>query len=165
MTGNSPDDSQSTAPDEWFTESYAREDVRVNFYDINGNVEAIPAFWMEGNVFSLDETPLRVNGVSIEDLVEVEWRKNEITPYFLRVKEKSTFRTFRVPLSRGDATNKRLKNFLETNTNSYRIDEDVLAFSIDKDDELLMEKMAWMRAEFDLWAEETDLADEQQSPT
>lgn len=125
MSGNSPKDSQSRAPDEWFIESYAKDDVRVNFYDIYGKVEAIPAFWMEDNIFSLDETPLRVDEISIEDLVEVEWRENEIMPYFLRIKEKSIFRTFRVPLSREDATNKRLVNFLKTNTYSYRIDQDV----------------------------------------
>lgn len=56
-------------------------------------------------------------------------------------------------------------NFLETNTNSYRIDQDVLAFSIHKDDDFVMEKMEWMIQAFDLWGEETDAAEGQQSAT
>jgi hypothetical protein len=92
--------------------------------------------------------------------LQSKWRDDEITPYFLRVKEKSTFRTFRVRLSGGDAANKRLLNFLETNTYSYRIDQDVLAFSIHKDDEELFEKMEWLSHEFDLRGQETDPAEE-----
>ena len=81
MSGNESEESQPMPPDAWFIDSYAKGDVSVNFYDIYGKVEAIPATWMESNIFSLDETPLRVNGVSIEDQVEVEWRGDEITPY------------------------------------------------------------------------------------
>jgi hypothetical protein len=166
MTGNAPEDSQPIPPDEWFIESYAKDDVRVNFYDIYGKVEPIPAFWREGNIFWLDETPLRVNGVSIEDVVEVEWRENEITPYFVRIREKSNFRTFRAQLSSKDATDKRLVEFLKTNTYSYRIDRNVLAFSVYRDaGDPVMEVIEWLTVKFDIRGEETDSAEGQHSPT
>ena len=113
MTGEAPEDSQPTPPDEWFIQSYAKDDVRVNFYDVHGQVEAISAFWREGNVFWLDETPLLVDGVSMEDVVEVEWRENEITPYFVQVTEKSTCLLQGV-LGVRETTKKRLVVYLKT---------------------------------------------------
>lgn len=159
MTGEAPEDSQPTPPDEWFIQSYAKDDVRVNFYDVHGQVEAISAFWREGNVFWLDETPLLVDGVSMEDVVEVEWRENEITPYFVQVTEKSTLRTFRAKLSSKDATDKRLVDYLKANTYSYRIDRDIFAFTVyDDPDDSVMEVIEWMMRKFDLEGEETNPA-------
>jgi hypothetical protein len=158
MSSREPEESRSRPPDEWWTDSYAKGNVRVNFYDIYGKIESIAATWSEDDIFEfeLDETPLLVNGVSIGDIVEVEWRLGEVTPYFVRVNEKSPYRTVRVELNKSDADNPRLKEFLRNSTSSPRIEGDVLAFSVFEDTN---EVKANLFEEFGLWGKETDAAE------
>jgi len=148
-------------PDEWWAESYSKGNVCVNFHDIYGKIEAIPATWVEDNIFELDATPLLVNGVSIEDVVEVEWKRGEATPYFVRVKEKSPYRTVRVELRPSEANNPRLREFVRRYCPNHRIEGGILAFSVFKD---AAEVTAWLFDDFGLWGETTDAAEMGRDP-
>lgn len=148
-------------PDEWWVKSYAKGDICVHFYNIYGKVEAITATWIEDNIFALGATPLLVKGVSIEDVVDVEWRRGDVVPYFVRVKEKSPYRTVRVELSRSEANNPRLKEFLRRHTSEPRIEGGVLAFSVYEN---ASEVTAWLFDEFGLWGEETDSLEAGRTP-
>lgn len=158
MSSGEPEEHGATPPDEWWADSYAKGNVRVNFYDMHGRVESIAATWSEDGVFEFElaETPLLVNGVSIGDVVEVEWRPGEVTPYFVRVKEKSPYRTVRVEISRPEANNPRLKEFVRRYTSGPRIEGEVLAFSVFEDAGGVT---ADLFEEFGLWGEETDAAE------
>ena len=165
MSGREPEEGKTIPPDEWWTGSYAKGNVRINFYNIYGQVESLAATWIEDNVFALDETPLLVNGLSIEDEVEVEWREGEVIPYFLRVKRRSIYRTFRVELSGPGAANPRLKEFLRRYTSGARIHQDVLAFSVYTGEHSADDSaVEWLMEEFGLWAEETNSAEGRQNP-
>ena len=75
---------QKFPPEEWFAAVAGGHPQRVAFRDINGDTEFVKAEWMEENVFELKESPLLVDGVSIWDFVEVEWREGSVEPHFLR---------------------------------------------------------------------------------
>lgn len=70
-------------PGEWFAAVAAGRRQRVAFRDINGDTEFVKAEWVEENIFKLKESPLLVDGVSIDDYVEAEWREGSIDPHFV----------------------------------------------------------------------------------
>ncbi|HSS20883.1 MAG TPA: DUF4265 domain-containing protein [Pyrinomonadaceae bacterium] len=84
-------------PDDWWL-TFTRDDrVPVIFQDKNGEVERIEATGaFEDNLFELKQTPLRVDGISYYDCIEVKWENGDLTPIFDRVNEKGGYGTVRV---------------------------------------------------------------------
>ncbi|MDT5272178.1 MAG: hypothetical protein QOH49_4364 [Acidobacteriota bacterium] len=71
-------------PEEWFTAMSDGRQQRVSFRDNNGDTEFVKAVWIEANIFGLRQQPLLVDGVCIDDDVEVEWREGSVEPHYLR---------------------------------------------------------------------------------
>ena len=74
-------------PEAWFAAVAEGRAQRVAFRDVNGDTEFVRAEWIEENIFELKESPLLVDGVSIWDYVEVEWREGGVDPHFARLTE------------------------------------------------------------------------------
>lgn len=71
-------------PEEWFAAVADGRRQRVAFRDNNGDTEFVKAVWIEENIFGLRQLPLLVDGVCVDDDVEVEWREGSIEPHYLR---------------------------------------------------------------------------------
>ena len=69
--------------------------VKVAFRDSEGDVETLWAFDLGGNKYRLDNTPWYQYGVSFEDVIEA-LPEHDGMRFFMRVVEKSGFRTVRV---------------------------------------------------------------------
>jgi hypothetical protein len=75
--------------------------------------------------------PLRVNGVSLYDLVELEWPAGEVVPRFKQVTERRA-RTIRA-LMTDPAREDSIRHFAKLHVadrNRYRYEKPVLAFTI-----------------------------------
>lgn len=84
-------------PDDWWLTYVDGEHVPVIFEDKNGEVEKVEAIYRPAdNLFKLMQTPLRVNGVSLYDYVEVRWEQGDLTPIFVRLDERDGYGTVRV---------------------------------------------------------------------
>lgn len=94
-------------PESWFAAAAGGATQYVAFSDTRGETEFVCAEWEEENVFRVLQHPLRVDGVSRGDLVEVRWEVDDPTPRFNGVRERSGCRTVRVL-----ASDAQLKTFL-----------------------------------------------------
>ena len=91
-------------PEEWFAAVAGGRAQRVAFRDVNGDAEFVRAEWLEENLFELKEPPLLVDGVSVLDGVEVEWRVGDVERHFLRrVEDDWNLRTIRTRASPKEA--------------------------------------------------------------
>lgn len=88
-------------PDDWWLTYLPDDKVPVIFQDKNGEIEKVEATWAgEDNLFEITQVPLRVNGVSLDDTIEVRWEESDLTPIFERVNEKGEFGTIRVDVKK-----------------------------------------------------------------
>ena len=92
-------------PDDWWSFYVLGEKIAVTFVDKNGEIEKVDAVYEnEANLFSVRQTPLRIDGVSYYDTIEVRWEDGELTPIFERIHEKEGYGTIRVDQKRAAAS-------------------------------------------------------------
>jgi hypothetical protein len=119
-------------PDDWWLTYYIDEHVPIVFYDGAGKVETVEATWAKDNIFRIEQTPLRVDGVSLWDCVEVRWEAGDLTPIFVRVKEKSGYRTIRADVQGlGKKDKAHVEESLLGRVADYRLGEDDLVLTYD----------------------------------
>lgn len=117
-------------PDEWWLTYLPNEEVPVIFKDDNGEIERIEAIWASDNLFEIRQEPLRVNGVSVDDVIEVRWEEGDLTPIFDRLNEKSQFGTIRVNVKKLSGKSRRsLVEYLGRSIASHRVDGAVMVVS------------------------------------
>lgn len=116
-------------PDDWWSFYVLGEKIAVTFVDKNGEIEKVDAVYEnEANLFSVRQTPLRIDGVSYYDTIEVRWEDGELTPIFERIHEKEGYGTIRVDLKKG--SRKRRKNLIgRLDIELPRYDGDILVFT------------------------------------
>jgi hypothetical protein len=120
-------------PKGWF--AYIAEGQQLQeaaFPGVDGEVELLKVEWIRERLFRVDQVPLWVNGVSLYDLVEVEWQDGDIIPRFKRVAESCGYRTIRAVVNES-SRKKTIRHFAELNISDpkkYRFEKGVLAFTI-----------------------------------
>ena len=131
-------------PDDWWLTYYLGECVPLVFHDAEGQIiETVEAIWDRDNIFSIDQTPLKVDGVALGDLVEVRWEEGDLTPIFVRVKENFGFKKIKVDLSMLEAKSQsRFVQSLRDTVYDFRLDEKVLIITYYGDPDWLLEKLA-----------------------
>jgi len=148
-----PSSSLDPAPDalfppaEWLTYVAGGRQKEAAFPGIDNEVEMLPVEWIRERIFRVDQVPLRVNGVSLHDLVELEWQEGDVVPRFLRVVERRgrTIRAMMTDPSREDSLRHFAKLHVE-DRKRYRYEKPVLAFTILEPelDELMKEWLGYL---------------------
>lgn len=129
-----PKDPASMPPEQWISDVAEGMRQEVTFPTMNNKVEIVRVEWMRERLFRVEEVPLRVNGVSLYDLVEGEWRDGESIPHFKRVVENYGYRTVRAIVNQPDRLDSILE-FAKMNTEEpmkYRCEERILALTVRK---------------------------------
>jgi hypothetical protein len=130
-------------PDDWWLTYYLGERVPLVFHDAKGQqVETVEAIWERDNIFGIQQTPLRVDGVSLDDSVEVRWEEGDLTPIFVRVKENFGYKTIRADVSSLKARSKSL--FVESlrfHVCDTRLAQDVLVITYRDDPSWIVEEL------------------------
>lgn len=123
-------------PNEWFAAVAEGGPQFVAFRDVDGGTELVEAEWVEENVFDILDHPLRVDGVSMLDRVEVAWDEGSTTPRYARTRRRSGGRTVRA-LAPEDAVRRFLWGVEEYGAEGlnilvwgYRYEGGVLAFCL-----------------------------------
>jgi hypothetical protein len=117
-------------PDDWWLTYLPGEKVPVIFNDTSGEIERVEAIWAGDNLFEIRQVPLHVNGVSLDDVIEVKWEEGDITPIFDRVNEKSQFGTIRVDVKKLSGKGRRsLVEYLGRSIASHRVDGAAMVIS------------------------------------
>jgi hypothetical protein len=137
-----PEASQS--PAEW--SAYVAEGRQhAAFPTVTGEVELLKVEWVRERLFRVGRVPLWVDGVSLNDLIELEWPAGEVVPRFKQVTERHgrTVRVLMTDPTREDS----IRHFAKLHVadrNRYRYEKPVLAFTIVEPelDELMKE---WLR--------------------
>ena len=127
-----PEDPTSVPPEKWFAYLAFGHQQEVAFPCADDRVELVRVEWMRERLFRVDQVPLLVNGVSLYDLVEVEWQEGDLIPRFKRVAESCGHRTIRAVVNDSNVK-KRIRRFAEVNVSDpkrYRFENAVLAFTI-----------------------------------
>jgi hypothetical protein len=117
---------------EWFEYVADGRQHQAAFPAIGGKVELVQVQWWEGLLFRVTQVPLLVNGVSEDDIVEVEWQEGEIIPHFKRVVDNEGHRTVRVTAV-GTYRKEWMAQLLEhvqRTYYSYRYENKVVVFTI-----------------------------------
>lgn len=129
-----PKDPASMPPAQWISDVAEGMRQEVTFPTVNNQVEIVRVEWMRERLFRVEEVPLRVNGVSLYDLVEAEWRDGESTPHFKRVVENYGYRTVRAIFNPSASLDSILK-FAKMNAEEpmkYRCEERILVLTVRK---------------------------------
>ena len=131
MSLDEPKRALTQLPDEWWLTYLPDESVAVIFQDKNVEIERVEAIWAgEDNLFEIQQVPLRVNGVSLDDVIEVRWEEGDITPIFDRVNEKSQFGTIRVNVKNLSGKARRsLVEYLGRSISDHRTDGGVMVIA------------------------------------
>lgn len=134
----------SSLPDDWWLTYCLGEHVQLVFHDAEGQiVETVEATWERDNIFCIQQTPLKIDGVSLEDAVEVRWEAGDLTPIFVRVKEKSSCKKIRVDLSMLNAKSQRhFVEALRDKVFDYRLGDNVLVITYYDDPDWTLELLA-----------------------
>ncbi|MDX6383691.1 MAG: hypothetical protein QOK48_1264 [Blastocatellia bacterium] len=143
-------------PDDWWLTYLPDERVLVTFIDMNGEIEKIEATWAyEGNLFKMRQTPLRVNGVSFYDYIEVRWENGDLTPIFERVYKKDGYGTIRINV-KGLSRKARgtLIDYLGYSMDHHRSDGDWMVVSYWNDD--LIPKLDYRGLDWEVADERAD---------
>lgn len=113
----------------------------------DGEVELLKVEWVRERIFRVERVPLRVNGVSLYDLVELEWLTGEVVPRFKQVTERRgrTIRALMTDPAREDS----IRHFAKLHVadrKRYRYEKPVLAFTIVEPelDELMKEWLGYL---------------------
>jgi hypothetical protein len=119
-------------PEKWFWYvGYGRPRQAI-FPAIDGTGELLDVQWIKERLFRVNQVPLRVNGVSQFDHVEVEWMNGDLTPRFKRVVWNQGYRTIRV-LAEGKTEgylDEFVRNYVaRPHHGSFRYEGDVLALT------------------------------------
>ena len=117
------------------------------FPAIEGAVELLKVEWVRERIFRVDQVPLRVNSVSLYDLVELEWQDGDALARFKQVTERRgrTIRALMTDSSREDS----VRHFAKVHVGDrkeYRYEKPVLAFTIVEPelDELMKEWLSYL---------------------
>lgn len=127
-------DPATLPPEEWLAEVRTGLRQEVRFPSSKGGSEIVRVDWMRERLFRVEEVPLFVNGVSLYDLVEVEWRGKDLIPYFKRVAENYGYRTIRAVVNDLDRSED-IEDFAKKNTDDsikYRCEQGVLVMTVRK---------------------------------
>jgi hypothetical protein len=127
-----PEDPASVPLEKWFAYIAFGHQKEVAFRCINDQVELLRVEWVRERLFSIEQVPLLVNGVSLYDLIEVEWQGGDLIPRFKRVIEKRGHRTIRAIVTDPEREAS-IRHFAKLNTadrKQYRYEKGVLAFTI-----------------------------------
>jgi hypothetical protein len=136
----------SLPPAEW--SAYVAEGGQhAAFPAAAGEVELLKVEWVREQLFRVGRVPLRVNGVSLDDLVELEWLAGEAVPRFKQVAERRA-RTIRA-LMTDPAREDSVRHFAKLHVadrKRYRYEKPVLAFTIVEPelDELMKEWLGYL---------------------
>ena len=129
-----PDDPASGPPEKWFAYLAFGHQQEVVFPCNDDKRELLKVEWIRKRLFRLQQVPLSANGVSLDDLVEVEWRDGDLIPWFKRVAEKRGHRTIRAVVTDPESE-PRVRHFAKVNLadrKKYRYENSVFAFTIDE---------------------------------
>ena len=141
-TPEAEEDAPQLPEDWWLTYGWG-ERVPLVFYDDKGQlIETIEAVWEQDNIFGIYQAPLRIDGVSLDDSVEVRWEEGDLTPIFVRVKEKFGYKTIRADVSslkKRDRSS--LMNSLFYNIYNLRLVGDVLVITYRDDPGWIVEEL------------------------
>lgn len=119
-------------PDEWLALVPKSRQQEATFSTFDDGIELLKVEWEGERLFRIDQVPLLVNGVSLYDIVEVEWQDGKVIPRFKRLVESRGHRTIRGVVTEPNSKN-RIKRFAETvisDPKRYRFEKDVLALTI-----------------------------------
>jgi hypothetical protein len=119
-------------PEEWFWYVGYGRPRRAIFPAIDGKDELLDVQWIKERLFRVNQIPLRVNGVSQFDHIEVEWMNGDPTPRFKRVVWNQGYRTIRVAVEgkSGGYMNEFVRNYVaRPHRGSYRYENEVLAIT------------------------------------
>ena len=126
-----PEFAELLPPAEWSAHVAGGGQQEAKFPGSDGEVELLRVDWVRERIFRVDQVPLRVNGVSLYDLVELEWPEGDAVPCFRQVVERRG-RTIRAVLNdsgREDA----IRHFAKMHVGDrkkYRYERPVLAMTI-----------------------------------
>jgi hypothetical protein len=112
-----------------------------------GGFELIKVEWARESIFRIDQVPLRVDGVSLYDLVELEWQDGDVIPRFKQMVERRA-RTIRAVMN-DPAREDSIRHFAKVHVadrKRYRYERPVLAFTIMEPelDELMKEWLGYL---------------------
>ena len=125
-------DPKSVSLEKWFAYVAFGNRPEVAFPSIDDQVELVTVEWMRESLFRVEQVPLLVNGVSLYDLIEVEWQEGNVIPRFHRVAERSGHRTIRAVVTDPEREVS-IRHFAKLNTTDrkrYRYEKSTLAFTI-----------------------------------
>jgi hypothetical protein len=75
-----PEDPALVPPEKWYAYIAEGHQPEAAFPGVGRQVELLKVEWMRERLFRVDQVPLLVNGISLYDLVEVEWQDGDIIP-------------------------------------------------------------------------------------
>jgi hypothetical protein len=127
-------DSRAAAPAppaEWSAYIAGSRKQEAAFPAGDGEVELVKVEWVRERIFCVDQVPLKVNGLSLYDLVELEWVDGDAVPRFKQVVERRG-RTIRAVMN-DPAREDSMRHFAKVHVaerKRYRYEKPVLAFTI-----------------------------------
>jgi hypothetical protein len=125
-------DAKSVPLEKWFAYVAFGNRPEVAFPTIDHQVELLTVKWTRELLFRVEQVPLLVNGVSLYDLVQVEWQDGDLIPRFKRVAESSGHRTIRAVITNPEREVS-IRRFAKLNTadrKRFRYENSTLAFTI-----------------------------------
>ena len=123
-----------TPPEAWFWHIAAGHPSQAKFPTGDGRLETVLVHWVKEDRFVVNGVPLRVDGVSQFDRIDVKWLDGDPIPHFAQVVENLGYRTVRVTSSDPE-TNTFLERFVKSHLEKdyagrYKLENGVLAFTI-----------------------------------